>query len=255
MNKIEIEKVAKSLTEIINIDNVKKAENTFKILGQCMIKMLEKMSKVNIDFINGAENLCEKNKRMFTKMLENGWYFSSNIPLGFWQMNDLDDESFNNEIYKFYKSIFDKMVENIINEFTNRSQILNEAICNHKLKMYCVSIPTFLSQIDGISKEMIGSSLISRVKGKEIPLTKIKRKPELIKQKYNYRDDFYLASLDVLSQVFKEYKNGESNFFNRHGVLHGFDTGYGTEINSLKCIVILNYLVELKKYYFKNPIN
>jgi hypothetical protein len=238
----------------VKLQDIKKFENTTmeerRIIVQEIAKNIRKILTDVCGFLSDENcynsDVGKKNKQTLVRMLENGWYPFSRLPLDFYKINELDDEEFNKEIYEFYKKFSNEMTKNILEGFKQRYEILNEAIEAYNKGMFWVSIPTFLTQIDGISREIIGTSIFNKIDDKT-PLTKQKRKPILVKEKYNYSDLIYLTNLDFISEINKKYKKGMV-CFNRHGVIHGFDTDYGNEINNLKCMVILNYLAELKNH-------
>lgn len=68
-----------------------------------------------------------------------------------------------------------------------------------------------------------------------------------------------MLPLDIVSSIQvntwdRDEKVKESKYFsslNRHGVLHGVDLNYGKEENSLRCILLLGYLLDVKKYFDK----
>ena len=63
-------------------------------------------------------------------------------------------------------------------------------------------------------------------------------------------DTFRHALLSPLSQPLpisasKHERDESFNELNRHQVMHGESLGYGTEINSLKAISLLNYVTQV----------
>jgi hypothetical protein len=60
---------------------------------------------------------------------------------------------------------------------------------------------------------------------------------------------FYKTSLAVRTDKRDERQRSEPWFgpLNRHGVLHGLDTDYATEENSLRTVILLQYLLDVDR--------
>ncbi|MNN87370.1 hypothetical protein D3C81_2049160 [compost metagenome] len=103
---------------------------------------------------------------------------------------------------------------------------------------------------------MFGVSLFSKTNGE--PKTKFARKKVINNcDDESIMDIFYLRPLDIVTSISMNTEKLESinkndvfyGPLNRHKIIHGHDTQYGTEENSYRCIVLLSYLMEIKNYY------
>jgi hypothetical protein len=129
--------------------------------------------------------------------------------------------------------------------FSHRAGPLKQAFEAHRGENYYVSIPVFLAQADGISHELFGKSVYSRYHRDEKP-----RKGKSGAGNPIYRDiidgkqlgDYWMAYLESYrnpSPLNARSGERDTNPLNRHAILHGESTTYGTYINSLKAISFL----------------
>ncbi len=120
---------------------------------------------------------------------------------------------------------------------SRRMKILNEAIIAHKRGLYFTSVPALLAQIEGVIAE--GYAHYGRMKGSQYI--------EYIKQTCSRKGMF---SFDEAIENFFEiyilvgFDHGATpkSELSRHAILHGGDTNYGSLSNSIKCILIFDYL-------------
>lgn len=131
-----------------------------------------------------------------------------------------------------------------------RAPILREAFAAHREGRFALSIPVFLGQAEGVAVEILGEGPFRREKG--VPrarqayraLLKPGAKPD------EYPLNLMFASLDVIcswnehSDVWREKRVEDVHYgaLNRHSVLHGSDLTYPTEPNSLRAMLLLEYL-------------
>lgn len=190
-----------------------------------------------IDF----QKLNENQKRLAQRMIEQGWYYSGLLPINVEYLLELDNKSFNREIYNFYEDEYEAMCSNIIQNFGDRKHILEKCFTAHNNSDYELCIPAMLAQADGISNELFGKYLFS--KEKNIPVTK-----NQIKVEFDLDSSYDIAFYVQLSITGQLNKNcSEPKYFNRHMVLHGKDLKYARKSNSLRCIAMLNFLAEIKE--------
>ncbi|EPW6863006.1 hypothetical protein ACWOVX_004447, partial [Vibrio vulnificus] len=141
------------------------------------------------------------------------------------------------EIDEEYLSIKNK----VLMRHANRREILDCAFSLHEQGNWIASIPLFLSQIEGIFSENVGSMLFS----------------EHDKRKTALQDNFSEEYNDNKAYLFNHFTDVKLQFSarisskseakkqcgpNRNGILHGSrkHLDYGTKINSYKCISLLS---------------
>ena len=126
----------------------------------------------------------------------------------------------------------------IIHKFPHRENIISTSFAAHNRGEYVLSIPIFLTQADGICHEVVNQYLFIRNNKKPSTAVYV----ETITS-----NSIQHALLSPLSQTLpisaSQKERGEQfNELNRHQVLHGETLDYGTEVNSLKAISLLNYV-------------
>ena len=123
--------------------------------------------------------------------------------------------------------------------FPNRSEILRDAFQAHRQEQWNLSVAVFLTQADGLFYDRFLKSLFhgpdrakmaERIEETSNELTSAMLRGMLY-------DDWPLA----MSRGKRAQQPDGSSHLNRHRVLHGEVTDYGTEENSLKAISLLNY--------------
>lgn len=137
----------------------------------------------------------------------------------------------------YYGEHAQTIVERLSVVYPERATQLTDALCAHNEGRYSLSVPVFLLQADGLANHLKkGRQLFSKDDRKSVRGL-IKGMPD-----------------ESMERVFLSVYGGDSvlvmrtndlppefNGLNRHGVLHGTDVNYGTEINSLRALSVLAY--------------
>ena len=134
-----------------------------------------------------------------------------------------------------------RIKKNLINKYPHRKKILQSAFKAHNNKNYYLSIPVLLTQIDGICIEELGVYFFS-TKNK-----KPKTKEIIDSYEIGYILNSFLEPMKVTTAISQSIKDKQyhTSFYNRHEILHGIETEYGTKLNSCKVISLLSYIVEM----------
>lgn len=117
----------------------------------------------------------------------------------------------------------------------SRLPVLEQIIEGHKQKLYYLSVPTCFAQIEGVIAEGFGHTG---------------------RMTYDYYKKYLYKLLDtrlsgeqamqefISKVVFANFVWGSqlSSDFSRHAILHGSDTRYGTAKNSLRSILLFDYI-------------
>lgn len=213
------------------------------------------LTGINLNFTNIFQPLQELFKDLSPRvqkalliMGNHGWYLDIEMPLDiFWEFeNEPDNENFlviEAALKEHFIQHLDIIENRIIDIFPHRTKIIKSAFKAHRNSDYELSIPVFLSQTDGICFEVTKNNYFKK-NGK---------KPATADYFENLEcSEFRKALLSPLTHPLpisaSEKDRGESfTELNRHQILHGEVLDYGTEINSLKCISLLNYVVQALK--------
>ncbi|PIV20279.1 MAG: hypothetical protein COZ69_04115 [Deltaproteobacteria bacterium CG_4_8_14_3_um_filter_45_9] len=185
---------------------------------------------------------------------EHGWYLDLEMPIpGLWELkkalSEGNVEEAEEALAEYFTGRLDEIEASIIERFPNRQKMIRAAFNAHRRQEYELSIPVFLAQTDGICKEVI----------KQYLFIKQNRKPRTaIYVEQIASNTFRAALLQPLAHPLpiaaseRERAKG-FNELNRHMVLHGESLDYGTQINSLKAISLINYVARVLTLDDKNP--
>lgn len=174
---------------------------------------------------------------------EYGWYINSDMTLidSVEMIKELKRQNHSStKIDDFFTDYYNRCIEFEINKlkskYLNRSDILGEAYELHKHNYFYGSVTLFLSQADGIC---------------EGELFKTKNKKSQLKQylKKTGNGDFIATFLKPIASessidVYHPEKARYFSELNRHGVMHGYDTDFGTKTNSLKAFSLLCFVAD-----------
>ncbi|MFA5544672.1 MAG: hypothetical protein WDA14_03390 [Sphaerochaetaceae bacterium] len=177
---------------------------------------------------------------------EHGWYLDMRMPLpGLWELKQMlsDGEvaAVEELLCEYYEDRIDKIEESIMEKYPNRQKIIKAAFNAHRKGEYELSIPVLLAQTDGICKEVFDEYYFIRTGGK----------PKTAIYVEKIASDTYKAAL--LSPLARTLPIGAPenrrpagfSELNRHMVLHGESLDYGTKVNSLKAISLINYIAHV----------
>lgn len=176
-------------------------------------------------------------------LAQHGWYLDFNMPLSsLWDIKEAissgEIDEVEEALVEYFESQLDEIENSFSTQFPHRSHIIASAFKAHQNGEYFLSIPVFLAQTDGICKEVIDQYLFM----------KKDKKPRTAIYVEQIAADTYKAAL--LSPLAASTPIGASehereqgfNLLNRHMVLHGESLDYGSKVNSLKAISLVNYV-------------
>ncbi|HIG0362047.1 hypothetical protein [Clostridium sporogenes] len=208
----------------------------FKLISK---KISETISKIDFEKLNNNQ------KKLAKKMIKNGWYFSLRLPLAIGELLEMNQKDLNSSLSTFFEKETNRICDNAISMFPNRKIILEKCFKAHKNGDYELSIPVMFAQADGISNDIFNMNFFSKDRYNGNLLTS--QQKEIIFDVDSFIDIPFLLQLSITGEL-----NGsgrKSRYLNRNNVLHGTDTNYATKSNGLRCISMLNFLMELKENY------
>lgn len=192
------------------------------------------------EFIN--EPLEPKIRKAFLRVAREGWFLGPGMAPRVIAQSASAIESGNiNSIDEYFAGYYEKHAEELCTNLyvwhPRRIQIISKTWKAHTQRDYELSVPIFLAQADGICQELTGFELFG------------KNGPEPRTAAYVRRfkgTPFRLTLLEPflhLLPISASTRNGSSKklLLNRHAILHGESTDYGTRINSVKAFALLYY--------------
>ena len=183
-----------------------------------------------------------------------GWYLDLEMPLpGLWKLKNALSEGDVGEaeeaLVEYFAGRLAEIEKSITDGFPHRAHLIRAAFNAHRRQEYELSIPVLLAQTDGICKDVVNQYLF----------IKRNKKPSTAIYVDQIAGDTYRAAL--LSPLAKTLPisatEGERpagfDALNRHTVLHGDSLDYGSKINSLKAISLVNYVAHVLEVEKENP--
>ena len=208
--------------------------------GNLIQKAVESFSKFYTHSANGLKQIADY-----------GWYLDGGITMG--HGNNLMEEALKNNqafidnyLMDYYGNNIDDLASSL-SKNDDQKIIILEAIDCHKKSKFFASTILFLSLADGIC-----NGLLFKTRNEKDALRK-------------YLEEFGAGNFATVlfGQIVKESaideyfpKRGKYNsLLNRHGIMHGLDSSYGTKINSLKAFSLLSFVSDfVDRYREKNEL-
>lgn len=190
-----------------------------------------------------------------------GWYFSVEF-IDALAISNLDEylinnpEGFNADVISTFENQIVLIEKKLNDAYPRREKLIKTIFQLHRDGFYVAAILLALAQADGISKE---SFTIKGKDGKTIHVgffEMTNSKSEVRAQKLSHSFEVSNSSMfSVLyNQLAKEDRNdslvleGKTtrlSDLNRHAIMHGESVDYGTKINSIKAILLLDFIEDL----------
>ncbi|UJH90940.1 hypothetical protein LZ575_19970 [Antarcticibacterium sp. 1MA-6-2] len=219
-------------------------------------EVFDKISKSMPGLLEAGKILEEESPEAFWQLCRYGWYFGyDSLPKTPVELareikkgNQREVDDF---LIKYYEDELESIERRLVGRYPHRTMVLQEAFQNHREKRYYSSITLFLTQVDGVCKELTGNIFFTT---EEIKGVKI-RKPKIAKA-FNEEEVFFkpfLVPLKETSSINSHWTklNSFPLRLNRHEILHGEDFDYASQMNSLKVISLLNYISDILTYEAK----
>jgi hypothetical protein len=231
----------KSFENINNIyASIPKFENPF-------LEHLESFKEIG----ERLKEYAKKTPEYFLLIARHGWFIDLESDLNFpskiaYNIQDNKVDTANELLVDYYKTNVGEIFESLIKRHYNRKDILESIKKSFEVGNHILLIPAVLTQVDGICFDFTKKKFFIKEKKNK----KYEFLPEVIAELENSAGNFlelYLSPLQNQTPIMARERD-ISMFpckLNRHEVLHGIRTDYGTEINSLKVISLLKYVSDL----------
>ncbi len=231
-------------------------------------KSFEKISRIYAStpqfqnpFLEHLETFKEIGERLkeYTKktpeyvllIARHGWFIDLESELNFpskvaYNIQENKVDVANELLIDYYKRNVGEIFESLIKRHHTRREILENIKRSLEEGNHILVIPVILTQVDGICFDFTKKKFfITEKKDKKHKwLTEVI--VELEKSAGNFLE-LYLSPLQNQTPIMAREKDIDKFpcKLNRHEILHGIKTDYGTEINSLKVISLLKYVSDL----------
>lgn len=183
---------------------------------------------------------------------QKGWYLSPNIVSNY-SLLEIEKmiskesiEGFENRLLKDSKCKIEEIINNCSNSFPNRAHFFKEIFDIYNLDYYNSIINLTYSQVDGICNDLWGLSFFDKNQNNYYKLKLFEHTGSgiisIVKDQLNVK-------INEITQNSKD-KSLQSNItssYNRHLVLHGHSLNYGTKLNAIRAIYLLDFIEYLSK--------
>ncbi|TSA19331.1 hypothetical protein D4R75_09975 [bacterium] len=185
-------------------------------------------------------------KHTFVLLAAQGWFPELDLTLGVSdEMNRLILDGKSAEVDQLLTKVYTKKLTDIEHKiaasYPDRMEIIRQAFSAHRKKQYCLSVPVFLVQADGIARHLTGGEFFRKARRR--PLTA--KFVETTIHNPIYAPLFEILRSNLPISASEHERQYAAIDLNRHAILHGQDTNYGSETNSLKAVSLLSYLSSL----------
>lgn len=196
------------------------------------------------------DELPQKSKEAMGKALQRGWFFGWHESLqGLVQLierlEDADDHLIDQVMIEYYREKLEFFTDELGIKYPHRAPAIGAAAMAHTTipdAGYLLSVPVFIAQADGLLAEITGVYM-PMTNASEHTQKRYADNQEVLDQLYPLialKGSPFLMSPKAREQMVKV--QGEFNALNRHQVLHGERSDYGTEANSLKAFSLLAFV-------------
>lgn len=220
--------------------------------GQWAKGVVEKVGPVIVDLAVAYRDMPPKIQAALLTLGENGWYLDGQLGMPeLWELEKLLLNGKLSEVdvilTQHYEGRLSEIESVLIKVLPHRERIFRATLSAHRRGEFELSVPVLLAQADGACLDLTGYPFFMRKAGK----------PQVAQHIADAAlDAFSAAILSPLANVLPiNASEGERNRrvedqgltswreLNRHQVLHGESFDYGTQMNSLKAVSLINYLV------------
>jgi hypothetical protein len=257
------------------IEQQKKFQEIFENIRKHFIESLQPFIEQQKKFQEIFEKIAKKTeqwKNSIKIVYEAGWWLSPSFLIATDSLGRLDQMQMHADRYKSgdkraITSLFFPIYQNenceylisVVQEwkqnpyFKRWNMILDEALDSHIHKKYSVSIPALLLTAEGIAtdyckkKNIFNTAMKSRgdIKIETALEQTSKEKRELLLTDFFMQQLFSIIDNKIFEKTDKlnsSITRGYKHFLNRHAIMHGKSSKYGSLKNSLQCFLILDVL-------------
>ncbi len=200
------------------------------------------------------DELPEKSKAAMDLTLSKGWFFGWNDglhslmelieTLGVTQPADIDEV-----MARYYRINLRPFTDELTSKYPVRAAAIQAAVNAHSslgCEGFLLSTPVFIAQADGLLTEITKvKSALNRM-GKELQASRALREKhaadpkslDFLQQIMMLHESDFMKSAEA-RQIAAQTSGKSFTALNRHQVMHGKSSDYGTEINSLKAFSFL----------------
>lgn len=226
------------------------ALSSVSVLAQTLLSVHESNQVRAEKYPNLASNLTEFAARSwFLSLIMD---FRSYEELGF-AVDGVDDPEqriavIESSFSEFYRENMQWLGEVVVEKTPERVFAITPALNAHARGEYALSVPVFLSQAEGVLRDITSAELFTKQENISLYASAKRSEVNFDESWTGFSDDAYWAQLSgdlPIGWGPKQRKENRYDGLNRNTTLHGIDKSYATEVNSLKAFSLLCHVVGL----------
>lgn len=236
----------------IPADLLEKIKQVAEAFSQANNELSEFARRVFAEFGEGIQKIEQRLPDDIKLLATHGWFIS------FWRTPMFEipkvsklfacgDESKGNEFMCDHFAEIQSEIEcELKKDYPNRAGVIAKSFSAHRTHDYELSIPAFLIQADGIAAEYFQASVFTRRPDKRAVV-----EGKLVASGVNGRasDFFRLVLEDLPLTASTSAPDYVADALNRHEILHGISSNYGTRLNSFRAMSFLQYAAAFQEFY------
>ena len=238
-----LKEITKSFEKLSNnLPDWSKTLGEFKKIDLQLNFGLQEIAK---GFANLLKSPIRNDQEDLQTIAENGWFISfwhtsiAEIPhlaQLFKKQQHADAEK---RLANHFRSLLSQIETGLVEDYSARSTLISNAFQAHKNKLYDLSVPIFLIQAEGIIRDKFEASVYSKAPEHQ---KKIQKALDHVGNG-GFGSTFFTSLVSPLPlSASTNSPSFKKTDLNRHAILHGLDSEYGNEINSLKAISWIHYV-------------
>lgn len=231
-------------------DSIQQASN--EQIVEPVLKTREELDRawkrIGPEMLAWYEALPKANRLVFAGLCMRGWYPSGTMPVSL--VAQLGDSLLSGDLDHLdwqmaaFTTEHEESIQGALEaRFPARARVLQSAFSAHRQRKYSLAIPVFLAQADGTCYELLGGKLFSVDRRTHSPRAASKLHAVAL----NPISASLLSPLEIIGALIMNADEAArlNPPLNRHEVLHGRSSNYGTRLNSLRCISLLGFLTSI----------
>ncbi|MDH5824216.1 hypothetical protein QFW77_14640 [Luteimonas sp. RD2P54] len=217
---------------------------------------LRRWSTTFEDIARQLRGLPDEARAHLAVLMDQGWCLDPEMPHTWGRdlaaaFHEGEEQQAEQWLIDYFESRLEEIEQTLVARHPTRRAIIADAFQAHREGRYSLSIPALLAQADGVIHDRHPQrQLFSR--NRDVNLVEVLSKLPEEDMRAIFVAAFYVdISLTRRTKLLPPGFHG----LNRHAVLHGIDPNYGTEINSLRAVSILNLASYLVSEEVDGPAN
>ena len=221
--------------------------------------MLNQIASIG-QLIASAFPTDEEFERVSFTLADRGWFLGLVFPIGIVRQVDAllannDADGVEALMQDYVRRRLGDIVTAAAERCSSREAILGSAMKAHEERRYELSVPVLLAQADGMAGEILGGHLFRRDNKRTVASRKLDDKLIGLGITLDHglltvalAPVYDAASIGIHTDEREKRRTQDPQYgpLNRHGVLHGLDVDYGTEGNSLRAFLLLEFLLSIE---------